>query len=67
MMLVDAYRALIKWPLSHSDNTFLLITNSSRISDKPPLLHGSTLQRQITFLAFSRIFIVSKILPECTV
>ena len=67
MMLVDAYRALIKWLLSHSDNTFLLITFSSRISDIPPLLHGSTLQRQITFLAFSHILIVSKILPGCTI
>jgi hypothetical protein len=67
MMMIDVYRALIEWPLNHSDNTFLLITDSSRISDKPPLLHGSTLQRQITFLEFSHILIVSKIFPEYTI
>jgi len=36
MMLVDAFRALI-------ENTFLLITDPSRISDKALFLHGSTL------------------------
>jgi len=65
MMLVDAYGALMEWPLSHSKNTFLLITDFSWISDKPPLLHGLTLQRQITFLALSHILVVSKF-PECT-
>jgi hypothetical protein len=36
MMLVDAFRTLI-------ENTFLLITDPSRISDKALFLHGSTL------------------------